>query len=91
MSLRRYLILWPSTPGVGLSRGRELWYHHGLEESNQSQGNTEQGLGKGGCAEEICLHKIFGTAGKMQTSWKRVFVVPKAQVKKKKRSVCVCM
>lgn len=28
-----------------------------------------EGAGEGDGAEEICLHKIFGTAGKMQTSW----------------------
>lgn len=48
----------------------------------EPEGHRE-GAGEGEGAEEICLHEIFGTAGKMHTSWERSFVVPKARVKKK--------
>lgn len=54
---------WGVLGNCRLSRGRKCGRHGGSEESREGW----EGVG----AERICLHKIFGTASKMQASWER--------------------
>lgn len=73
----------PSILGVGLSRGRESWCHHGSEDSSQSQRGTERGLGRGRVQKRSACTKSLALQVRCKHLGKRGFVVPKARVKKK--------